>query len=119
MPNLQHPATGEHVRASIKTAERLIEEGWEKIADSVESDAEANEPTTADAPPTEPAPSAEPSATEPTPAELPTKLGELVKYAEEHQLFDADQIAAWRKPGTKTADVKSAIEKKLAEVAGQ
>jgi hypothetical protein len=51
--------------------------------------------------------------------ELPKKLGELVKFAEEHQLFDADTLEAWRKPGTKKADVaaeiKAALEQKQAE----
>lgn len=54
---------------------------------------------------------------EPPKADLPKKLGELVNYAETNNLFDEATIADWRKPGTKTADVRDAIEKKLEEQA--
>jgi hypothetical protein len=56
---------------------------------------------------------------EPPRADLPKKLGELVNYAETNNLFDEATIADWRKPGTKTADVRAAIEKKLEEQTAQ
>lgn len=31
MPNLKHPETGRHTRASAATAERLVADGWELV----------------------------------------------------------------------------------------
>lgn len=117
--NLQHPETGQHTRASLKTAERLIAEGWKKITAGEAAPAEKKSKTNATKEPAAATSEQTPADGDSAETELPKKLGELVTYAEENHLFDAATIESWRKPGTKTADVRAAIEKKLAEGDGQ
>ena len=113
--DLYHPDSGKHVTCSPATAELLLEEGWTKIVKNTA----AEEPAAEAAPSTSNGDDGTGTGTGngggTPPADLPKKLGDLVKYAEDSGLFDADTIASWRKPGTKAADVRAAIEQKLAE----
>ncbi len=111
MPDLKHPETGQHTRASAKTVERLLEEGWElieRIVTADEADAEAVSPAPdddgaqnkgqdGDTPP-------EPAAFDPN-----AKLADMAAFAIEHGLFDEAKIESWRKPGTKKVDVAAEI----------
>lgn len=104
MPNLQHPETGAHTRASIATAKRLIVEGWEEIGGEPHTDAApkaASKPTSSkkQTPPPAETPS-EPAAPE---KPLDTmKLTELITYAEKIGV-PGDQVETLRKPGASKA----------------
>lgn len=119
MPLLKHPETGAHVRASAKTAERLIEEGWTKIQETLYPDAASESEATTEAPTGEPkSDERTPNGGGSTPAAIAPpekpfdemKLTELVEYAEKIGM-DAAEL---KKPGMSKAKAKDAINAHIA-----
>lgn len=105
MPDLKHPATGEHIRASVATAERLIKDGWELVGGAKAAKADATPKATKAATPKTESGKTEPTKTEGTPLDK-MKLTELITHAEKLGIA-ADDLAPLRKPG---ASKKQAIE---------
>lgn len=100
MPNLHHPVTGQHARASLATAARLLEEGWEEItrsSDTAPAAAKKTEPKSDSKPKVEPSPPGGDSK----PLDK-MKLTELIEHAEKIGV-DAEQIDSLRKPGASKA----------------
>jgi hypothetical protein len=103
MPDLKHPETGEHARASRATADALIKEGWEEI----NATAAAEETTAPKAPKAPKTPKTEGGSNSDTDLSK-MKMPELLAHAEKVGL-PAEQIDALRKPGTSKKTVIESI----------
>jgi hypothetical protein len=104
--DLQHPATGQHTRASDSTAKQLIKDGWKPInADEKPASSAAPKAESTKEPASDDGKNAAPSTADEKPLDK-LKLTELIAHAEKIGVPTED-LEPLRKPG---ASKKQAIE---------